>query len=326
MIADRTDVETLRRWYAEDLRLRTPIRRNPSVADAFAAVPRERFLGPGPWKLLPDSRPHDPFTTPDDRPHWLYHDVLVAIDPARALNNGLPSFWAHNLDHLDLSPGERVLQVGAGTGYYSALLAEIVGPKGRVVAVEHDTELAARARGSLKPWPQVEVVAGDGRTHDPGEVDATLVFAGSTHPAPLWLDRLAEGGRLMMPLTAENWWGFVLRSTRRGHAFDATQVSWVGIFPCAGGRDAEAAQRLLHTLQHACRERGPATVLPIHAVHRGDPTADVVDRVWYHAPGFWIEREPRVTPGEVRAGQDNHKSDAVTPVLPPRTSEQRIGG
>ena len=205
------DLARLRGWYAEDLRLRTPVRRNPAVVEAFAAVPRERFLGPGPWRILSDNRLDQPFETPDAAPHWLYHDVLVTIDPARRLNNGLPSFWAHNFDYLDLRRGERVLQVGAGTGYYSALLAEMVGPHGRVTAVEYDAALAAQARANLAPWRHVEVVAGDGRAHDPGEVDAVVAFAGSTHPAPLWLERLSEGGRLLIPLTGENWWGFMLR-------------------------------------------------------------------------------------------------------------------
>jgi protein-L-isoaspartate(D-aspartate) O-methyltransferase len=283
------DLAAMRRWYADDLRLRTPILRNISMVEAFAAVPRERFLGPGPWQLLPFSRLEEPFTTPDDAPHWLYHDVLVAIDPARALNNGMPSFWAHNLDHLDLRPGERVLQVGAGTGYYSAILGEMVGPQGRVVAVEYDNELAARARTSLGAWRQVEVVAGDGRNHDAGEVDAVVVFAGSTHPAPLWLDRLAEGGRLMMPLTGENRWGVVLRAVRHGDAFVAATIGRVGIFPCAGGQDADAAKRLDRLLLF----RGAGADLPIRALHRGEPGTEDTHRVWYHAPGFWLERTPR---------------------------------
>jgi protein-L-isoaspartate(D-aspartate) O-methyltransferase len=62
-----------------------------------------------------------------------------------------------------------------------AILAEIVGPDGRVTAVEYDEALAARARTNLGDWPQVEVVHGDGRNHDPGEVDVVIVFAGSTH-------------------------------------------------------------------------------------------------------------------------------------------------
>jgi protein-L-isoaspartate(D-aspartate) O-methyltransferase len=204
----------------------------------------------------------------------------------------MPSFWAHNFDQLDLRRGERVLQVGAGTGYYSAILAEMAGPQGRVTAVEYDAELAARARANLEGWRQVEVVAGDGRTHDAGEVDAIVVFAGSTHPAPLWLDRLGEGGRLIMPLTGENRWGFMLRAIRQarapGDAFEARAIGRVGIFPCAGGHDEDAAKRLERLLKDAFRS--PAADLPIRALHRGEPKA--AQRVWYHGPGFWLERTP----------------------------------
>jgi protein-L-isoaspartate(D-aspartate) O-methyltransferase len=283
------DLTALRRWFAEDLRLRAPVTRNLSVVEAFAAVPRERLLaGPGPWRILAEVRTDLPFTTPDASAHWLYHDVLVTIDPARQLNNGVPSLWARTFDQLDLRPGERVLQVGAGTGYYSAVLAEIVGPQGRVVAVEYDADLAACARANLAPWRQVEVVAGDGRAHDAGEVDVIVVFAGSTHPAPLWLDRLAPGGRLLMPLTAENRWGFFLRAVRRDDGFEACSIGWVGIYPCAGGRDAEAAERLRLALMF--RDQRPARDLPICALHRGAPDANAMDRVWYQAPGFWLER------------------------------------
>lgn len=278
-------MKDIRHWYAEDLRLRAPVRQNMAIVDAFATVPRERFLGPGPWTIRPDTRPDDLFTTPDAEPHWIYHDVLVAIDVTRTLNNGQPSFWAYNFDHLGLRRGERVLQVGAGTGYYSAILAEIVGRDGSVVAIEHDADLAARARANLAAWPQVTVIAGDGRAHDPGIVDAVVVFAGSTHPAPLWLDRLAEGGRLMMPLTGANWWGFILRAERRRGTFAARSIGGVGIFPCVGGRDEQAGERL----QKALQDVQPRSV-PIRALHRGEPGPDVGDRLWYAGPGFWLER------------------------------------
>lgn len=284
------DSAAIRRWYAEDLRLRAPVRRNLGIVEAYATVPRERFLGPGPWTIRPDTRPDETFTTPDAEPHWLYHDVLVAIDVKRKLNNGMPSFWAHNLDHLDLRQGDRVLQVGAGTGYYSAILGEIIGREGRVIAVEHDADLAARARANLKAWPQVTVIGDDGRKHDPGVVNAVVVFAGSTHPAPLWLDRLAEGGRLMMPLTGANWWGFVLRAERRGDAFGARSVGGVGIFPCAGGRDEAAGERLQKALANVDRR-----FVPIAALHRGAPTAVMADKVWYAGPDFWLEAAASTT-------------------------------
>src|SRR5262249_31390955 len=74
------DLAARRAWYAQDLALRAPIRRMPGVTKAFAAVPRERFLGLGPWRLLPDMNPDLPFITPDCDPAWVYHDVLVSID------------------------------------------------------------------------------------------------------------------------------------------------------------------------------------------------------------------------------------------------------
>ncbi|WP_247298925.1 MULTISPECIES: rRNA adenine N-6-methyltransferase family protein [unclassified Bradyrhizobium] len=122
----------------------------------------------------------------------------------------MPSFWARNFDHLNIAAGEQVLQVGAGTGYYSAVLAEIVGPAGRVTAIETDTELASRARVNLESWPQVDVVSGDGRAVDVGELDIAIVFAGATHPSRVWLDRLVEGDRLLMPMTDDTWKGFLL--------------------------------------------------------------------------------------------------------------------
>jgi protein-L-isoaspartate(D-aspartate) O-methyltransferase len=182
------------------------------------------------------------------------------------------------------------MQVGAGTGYYAAVLAEMVGAAGRVVAVEHDHELAARARANLLPWPQVEVVAGDGRAHDPGEVDAVVVFAGCTHPAALWLDCLAEGGRLIMPLTTENGWGFLLRAIRRGSEIEAASIGRVGIYPCLGGRDEEAGKRLERALVGL--RGGLAAEIPVRALHRGEPDAEAADKVWYRGPGFWLEQKP----------------------------------
>lgn len=279
------DISAARRWYAEDLRCKTPVLHNLHVIDAFAAVPRERFVGPGPWRIIPYPY-QEPFVTPDSDPRWLYHDVLVSIDPGRNLNNGMPSFWARNFEHLDIARGERVLQIGAGTGYYSAVLAEIVGPAGRVTAVEIDPGLAAQARTNLAPWPQVELVSGDGRTLDAGAFDVVLVFAGCTHPSPQWLDGLVEGGRLLVPLTTDSWSGFLLRVTRQGTSFAASSIGGVGIYPCIDGRDEAASQRLKAALESAA----PGKV-PIHALHLGHPSSADAERVWYQAPGCWLERE-----------------------------------
>lgn len=282
------DLQAARRAYADALSRLGPITHTPALANAFAAVPRERFLGPGPWRIIvPHSDGNEVFTSPDADPAPLYRDVLVTIDAARGINNGQPSLWARAFDTLKLRAGASVLHVAAGTGYYTAILAETVGPDGRVVAVEYEADLAERARANLEPWPQVTVVHGDGRTHDPGfDVDCVAVCAGSTHPAKLWLDRLADGGVLVMPLTGRYGWGFLLRVERRGAAFAASAVGGVGIYPCTGGRDSAAEGRLQTALDGLTRTKPPIT-----ALHRGGPAAGDRTRVWYAGPGFWLERK-----------------------------------
>ena len=281
-----SDLAQFRRFFAEELRATAPVRRNDSVVEAFASVPRERFLGPGPWRIIPPERMEASYVTPDADARRLYHNILVAIDERRGLNNGEPGLWAHLFDQLDLRPGERIMQVGAGTGYYSAVLAEIVQRSGRVIAVEYDAALAARARENLSPWPQVEVVAGDGTTLDPGEVDCIITFAGTTQPGPLWLDGLAEGGRLLVALTPADGWGFFLCATRRGTEFAAASLSPCGIFLCVGARDADAAQRLQDALQAL-----KGKPIPVRSLHRGAPPAGA-EGVWYSAPGFWLSKQP----------------------------------
>jgi protein-L-isoaspartate(D-aspartate) O-methyltransferase len=72
--------------------------------------------------------------------------------------------------------------------------------------------------------------------------------------------------------------------------FDATSIGSVGIFPCIGGRDEEAAKRLQAAFDGLRRGSGFAEI-PIEVLHRGDPGPEVTDKVWYHGPGFWLERK-----------------------------------
>ncbi|WP_315785420.1 protein-L-isoaspartate O-methyltransferase family protein [Bradyrhizobium sp. SZCCHNPS1003] len=295
-----------RRWYAEDLRCKTPILRNPHIVEAFGAVPREAFVGKGPWWIIPHPY-REPFITPDDDPRWLYHDVLVSIDPRRKLNNGMPSFWARNFEYLDITRGERVLQIGAGSGYYSAVLAEIVGPSGRVTAVEVDPALAVRAHTNLKGWPQVQVMSGDGRNvhATANEHDVVIVFAGCTHPAPQWLDGLADNGRLLLPLTSEDWSGFLLRVVRRGASFEASSIGGVSIYPCANGRDEDASRRLKSALENSLMMD-----VPIQVLHRGIPPFAEAERVWYQAPGFWLERQGSAVDATTQQAEDGDNATA----------------
>jgi protein-L-isoaspartate(D-aspartate) O-methyltransferase len=97
-------IATARRWFAEELRHTAHVC-SESVIEAFATVPREHFAGPGPWRILSPMHLAEYWTTEDADPRHLYHDVLIAIDEERGLNNGQPSLWAFLYDQLNLAPG-----------------------------------------------------------------------------------------------------------------------------------------------------------------------------------------------------------------------------
>ena len=140
--------------------------------------------------------------TPDADPARVYHNIAVAIDATRQLFNGQPATIGAWIDALDLTHGARVLHVGYGLGYYTGVMAHCVGPAGRIVAYEVDDTLAAEARQNLASMPWVEVRHGDAAAALEDSFDAILVNAGVTHPLETWLDRLAPGGRMILPLTS----------------------------------------------------------------------------------------------------------------------------
>jgi protein-L-isoaspartate(D-aspartate) O-methyltransferase len=112
--------EKLRRFFAEYVTSRGGAR-EARIKEAFAAIERETFAGPGPWFIYSPGCGY--LRTPDDDPTFLYQDTLVAIDADRGINMGEPTLHARCLEALALRPGETVLQVGAGVGYYTAILA-----------------------------------------------------------------------------------------------------------------------------------------------------------------------------------------------------------
>jgi protein-L-isoaspartate(D-aspartate) O-methyltransferase len=248
--------ESERRFFAEEVELAANVRSEALVA-AFAAVPREEFLPPGPWQVLtlnPVTGQPSYRTTRDADPRRLLHNVAVALDPARQLNTGHPASLAVWIDALSVAPGDRVVHVGCGTGYYTAILAMLAGEAGSVVAFEVDEQLARDAARNLRPWPQVRV-EGDGAARgELPQADAILINAGAAHLLPQWLTALAPGGRLLVPLTFSPVGeaagahaagaGIMIRIDRHGDELAARAISPVAIYPCRGARD-EAANRLL---------------------------------------------------------------------------------
>ncbi len=241
-------IEDYRRYYAEELRYIANI--DSPLVEAFAHVPREKFLGPGPWRvgsaelraMAAAGMGQASYVTIDD-PRHLYHNVVAVIDAGRDLNNGQPGALARWISALDLKPGDRVYHLGSGVGYYTAIMATVVGPGGSVVASEVSPDLAARARENLAAYANVAVHAVDGAALDPGECDAMLINAGVTHPHPMWLDRLREGGRMVVPITMSMnqtlGAGLMLRIVRERAGFSVQPISPVGIFSCTSVRDPE---------------------------------------------------------------------------------------
>jgi protein-L-isoaspartate(D-aspartate) O-methyltransferase len=276
------DIATARKAFAEELRYVAHVRSDRVIA-AFATVPRERFLGAPPWQVYDFADGY--WDVPGDDPMAAYHNVLFAIDAARELNNGHPEFWARLLDKLDVRAGDRVFHVGAGLGYYTAIMAELVGADGAVVAVEVDEALATRARNNLASCPNVQVIAADGVQFDPGPVDVIVINAGATHPVPAWLDALMPGGRMLLPLTAEGGRGTVFRIERRAEpaTFAAAAISGVSIYPCTGARSVPAARLLARVLGEGGQRFVRSLRLDRHA---RDATC------WLHGDGHCLSTGP----------------------------------
>jgi protein-L-isoaspartate(D-aspartate) O-methyltransferase len=223
---------------------------DPRVIDALARVPREAFLGPGPWTIRGAGIPA-PQHTPTADPVDVLRDVSVAIDLSRDLYNGAPSVVAPWLEALRVSPGDRAVHVGAGTGYYSALLADLVGPGGHVDAIEVDAILAGRARDNLSPWPWVHVAPRADAALAPGQVDVLLLHAGATHLREEWLDALSPHGRSIVPLTCTMpgmggslGKGMSVLIVRDETAWRARVFGMVAIYSLVGLRDADRERAL----------------------------------------------------------------------------------
>jgi protein-L-isoaspartate(D-aspartate) O-methyltransferase len=230
--------------------------------------------------------------TPDANPEHIYHNVLTPLDPAKDINNGTPGLWAEFIEQLNVRPGERVTHVGAGTGYYTAILAELVGGGGSILAFEIEPTLASKARRNLKPWPNVSVSEANGFEAMPSKSDIIVMSAGASHFPLGWLEALRDGGRLMLPLTVSGEWpipdgsgtwkggrGRMLRVERNGNRFAARFLRGVGFINCVGGRLPEADERL-----RTAFERGGA-----EQVRSVRPIAEPPDETcWLLGTGWWL--------------------------------------
>ncbi len=163
--------------------------RTAGIAEAFAAVPRHLFV--------PDAPVSAAYA--DEQVFTKHADTGVAISAASQ-----PSIVAMMLEQLDARPGHTVLEAGAGTGYNAALLGHLVGPHGHVTTLDVDADLVDTAREHLTTAGADNVTAllADGALGDPDAApfDRVIATVGAGDVPPAWLDQLAPGGRLVVPL------------------------------------------------------------------------------------------------------------------------------
>jgi protein-L-isoaspartate(D-aspartate) O-methyltransferase len=267
-------IEAARRCYAEELRSLAHIS-SPALFAAFATVPRERFVGPGPWRIKGMGRY---WATEDTDPRRVYHNVLIELDGEKGINNGQPSLWALCFDQLGVSAGDHVLHLGCGTGYYTAILAELAGPSGSITGIEIDEALAERARIALEPWPQAAVVHGDGSRGLFEPADVIVVSAGVTHPLPAWLNAVRPGGRLLFPMTVTSGPGVMMLLTRkREDSFAARLLCGVSFIDFSGVRDSEVSGLLGKALR---RDQGA----PVKSLRCDSHEKD--ESCWLHGEGW----------------------------------------
>ncbi|TIT87499.1 MAG: SAM-dependent methyltransferase, partial [Mesorhizobium sp.] len=202
---------------------------DPRIEEVFASVPREAFLGPGPWTVFAGD---GGFKTPTADPSYIYQNVLVVLDADKGINNGEPVLHAMWIGKVEPKPGEAVTHIGAGTGYYTALLARLVEPGGSVTAFEIEADLAAQAKVNLAAYGNVGVIA----------------------PPATWLRALKPGGRLIFPWRPAERIGLAVLVTRMQAGFVCQPFMGSWFIPCVGASLA-GPEAKVPTRERALRTR-----------------------------------------------------------------------
>lgn len=188
---------------------------NPLVLDAFARVPREAFV-------------------PEMQREAAYGDHALAIGCQQTISQ--PYIVALMTDALDLQPGDRVLEVGTGSGYQTAILAEMGMD---VYTIERIPELSEPAQVVLESLGyEVHFRLGNGYDGWPefAPYDGIIVTAAPAEIPPPLIEQLADGGRLVIPVGPPHGYQTLWKIIRRGDEIQKLDLGGVAFVPFITGR------------------------------------------------------------------------------------------
>jgi len=228
-VKQRADIREIRSFFAS-MMTKASRSRDPRMKRAFETVLREDYLPPGPWQIMVGNSYVE---TPSADPLYLYQNNLIALDLPKGINNGEPFLHASWIGAVAPQPEETVCHVGVGTGYYSAILANLVAP-GMVHAFEIDDALAYAARTNLAGYSNVTLVNADATHSEIPACDLIYVNAGVAAPPLSWLRALSENGRMIMPWRPSRWVGLAIVLTRRKQGFEVKPIAPAWFIPCIG--------------------------------------------------------------------------------------------
>jgi protein-L-isoaspartate(D-aspartate) O-methyltransferase len=215
------DPAALREALVQSL-LRSKAIRSPEVAAAFRAVPREVFL---PGVLLADAYRDDAIIT---------HRAPGGLPSS---SSSQPSIMAIMIEQAGLRPGDRILEIGAGTGYNAAVLREVVGAGGRVVTVDIQPEVAREADAHLRAagYADVTVTAADGGFGHAARApyDCIMLTASASDISPHWREQLREEGVLVLPLRLRTQ-GLSVALEKRGSILASRSIASSGFMHLRG--------------------------------------------------------------------------------------------
>jgi protein-L-isoaspartate(D-aspartate) O-methyltransferase len=275
---DKAGLDRIRGVYAAMMALASGSA-DPRYERAFELVRREAFVGPGPWRIGIYQRT---VTTPSADPAFLYQNVTVNLDAARGINNGEPFLHAAWMGAVQPKPGEAICHIGAGTGYYTAILSVLTLPHGEVSAFEIDEALATRARENLRPFERVSVIHGDATRLPIPPSDLIYVNAGVVAPPRAWLQALRPGGRMIFPWRPSEAAALAIIVSRREDGLSVKPVMASWFIPCVGASDAPDCRKTPDP-----REAWSARSIRLTADRAPDETAVAIyGDLWFSSAGI----------------------------------------